>query len=62
MNTSTNEVVRDIRMASEWLLNWFQNNSMESNPDKFHILRNHTDSQEWSNTMRTLKTFFIKNY
>ena len=46
MNTSTNEVVRDIRMASKWLLNWFQNNSMESNPDKFHILRNHTDSQE----------------
>ena len=30
MNKSTNEVVRDIKMASEWLFTWFQNKPYES--------------------------------
>ena len=45
MNKSTNEVVRDIKMVSEWLFTWFQNKSMETNPGKFHLLLTDADYQ-----------------
>ena len=55
MNKSINEVVRDIKMASEWLFTWFQYKTMKANPDKFHLLLADTDCQ------LTQKNLFVKN-
>ena len=44
MNESTNEVVREIKMTSEWFFNWFQNTSIKANPDNFHLLLIDTDT------------------
>ena len=59
MNKSTNEAVRDVKMMSEWLFTWFQNNSMRANTDKFHLLLTDTDClrKEVCNE----KTLFVKN-
>ena len=43
MNKSTNKIVRDIRMASEWFFTWFLNKSVKANLDKFHLLLTNTD-------------------
>ena len=43
MNKLTNEVVRDIKIASEWLFTWFQNNNIKANKDKFHLLLTNSD-------------------
>ena len=55
VNKSINEVVRDIKMASEWLFTWFQYKTMKANPDKFHLLLADTDCQ------LTQKNLFVKN-
>ena len=57
MNKSNNEVARDIKMVSEWLFSWFQNNSIKANPDKFHLLLTDTDFQGME---AKLKTLFVK--
>ena len=38
MNKSTSEVLSDIKLASEKLFIWFENNSMKANPDKFQFI------------------------
>ena len=43
MNKSSNELVRDIKMASEWFFTWFHNNIMKAKLEKFHLLRTGTD-------------------
>ena len=61
MNKSTNEVVRDIKMASEWFFTWFQNNSMKANPDNFYLLFTDTDCQGMEVCYEKFENSFCKN-
>ena len=64
MNKSTNEVVRDIKIVSEYFFHWFQNNNTKANPDKFYLPLFNLPiliARELMYAIRKLKTFFMKN-
>ena len=42
LGKTEDEVLNEIKLASDKLLTWFQDNYMKINPDKFHLLLSNT--------------------
>ena len=60
MDKSINEIVRDIKIAPEWLFTWFQSNSTKTVPDKFHLLLADTHCQAKEVCNEKIDVFLLK--
>ena len=42
--TESHNIISNLEQASDILSNWFQDNYLKANPDKYHVLRSETCS------------------